>query len=125
MQDLNLIKEYQQLFLPLYSGDEKSKIIDGMHSEVAAWFFAFIQQALEYLSEKELEVLIEETLILPAFVRAREYYLTECSQHWEAVDLLREADPKQYIAHAKVRRAQKPAIKHRIVNLMKKIYSAI
>ena len=101
MEDLNHIKQYQLSYLDHYEGEASDKIRYTLFAEAASWFYLHVQQALEFLSEDEVEAMIIETLRLPSFIQAREYYLHECNHRWEAIELLCEADPKEYIAKGK------------------------
>lgn len=123
-QDLNNIKAYQLRFLEDYPGGSKEKILDILFAEAAAWYYGLIQQALKHHSDAEVETMIVESLQLPSFVRTREYYLHESDCDWEAVELLRKADPKEYIAKAKVfRKVRTP--KEILRDFILKIYSKI
>jgi len=102
MYDLNTVKQYQLKFIEKESIDNidnKDKIINVLFSEVAAYFFLHIQQGLDVLTREEMVTYIKEILELPAFVQAREYYKSN-NEQWEAVRLLREADPEKYISAA-------------------------
>ena len=79
---------------------------------------------MKHLSEPEVEQLILDSLRLPSFVQTREYYLHESDCQWEAMELLRKADPKEYIAKGKVFRNEHTA-KDAIRDFLLKIYAAI
>jgi hypothetical protein len=123
MNDLNTIKQYQMSFLEKYNQEYQDKILNKMHAETSAWFFLWIQDALQHLSIEDLKDFIEKTLQLPSFVEARRYYLTQCDESWEAVDLLRAADPLEYIKHAKAANElkNKKSIRNILLKLIKKI----
>lgn len=126
MQDLNIIKKHQLLYLTRYQGESRANIENSLHSETASWFFLYIKDALNYLSESELTDLINQTLQLPSFVSARAYYASANKENWDAVNLLRKADASAYIAKAKELRANKKnSLKQAVVNLLKKIYASV
>lgn len=58
MHDLDSIKRYQQIFLNRYQGTDKDKMQNILYSEVAGWFYAYVQQGLAYLNEDKLKELI-------------------------------------------------------------------
>ena len=122
MNDLNIIKQFQLEFIKIYDQNYQEKILNKLHAETSAWFFLCVQDALNYLNHEELKLFIEETLKLPSFVEARKYYLTQCNEFWEAVELIRAADPEQYIIHAKQQAALK---KNSLSSLIKKILTKI
>ena len=122
MRDLDNIKKFQLLYLDQYQGESKDAIRKTLFSEVAGWFFVYVQKTLNYLNEVELIALIEETLSQPSFVLAREYYMNTPEDHWDAVDLLRKGDAHEYITKAKEYRKGK-RIKDNIRNTLKQIYA--
>lgn len=124
MEDLNSIKKYQLHYLDEYKGADTAKIQSTLFSETACWFYCHVQQSLKHLSEPEIETMIAESIILPSFVKARDYYLHESDCNWEAMELLRKADPKEYIARGKVFPGNRPA-KEAIRSFLMKIYASI
>ena len=126
MNDLNTIKKHQLLHLERYIGEQKTIIENALYAEVAAWFFLYIQDALNYLSDSELAEQINDTLQLPSFLAAREYYTNVNQENWDAVNLLRKADATAYITKAKeLRASKKVTFKKNFMNLLKKIYTSI
>lgn len=123
MKDLDNIKKYQLLYLEQYQGNSQESIKNILFSEVAGWFFHYIQQGLDYLNDEELINLINESLQLPRFIQAREYYMNS-EENWDAVNLLRKADAKEYILKAKEYKNKKD-IKSTIIQFVKKVYSSI
>lgn len=124
MKDLDSIKKYQLLFWENYQGNSKERIEKTLFSEVAGWFFYYIQQALEHLNEEELVLLINNVLQYPRFILAREYYMNRPEENWDAVDLLRKSDAREYIQKAKEYRNNRKA-KDTIKNILKQIYAFI
>lgn len=125
MRDLDNIKKHQLLmFWKKYQGDSEPLIKNKLFGEVAAWFFIYIQQALEHLDEEELVRLINEVLQYQSFILAREYYMNRPGEKWDAVDLLRKSDAREYIRKAKERCANKKA-KDTVKNILRRIYSSI
>lgn len=124
MKDLDNIKKYQLLYLGHYQGDSKESIQNTLFSEVAGWFFYYVQQALDYLNDAELMTLITETLRLPRFLLAREYYMNRTEENWDAVNLLRKADVNEYIAKAKEYHSKRKT-KDIIIKILKQIYVSL
>lgn len=124
LEDLDNIKKYQLYYLDRYEGPNREKIRDTLFAESSAWFYCQIRLSMKHLSEPEVEQLILDSLRLPSFVQTREYYLHESDCQWEAMELLRKADPKEYIAKGKVFRNEHTA-KDAIRDFLLKIYAAI
>lgn len=124
LMDLNNIKKYQLYYLARYEGAQCNQIRCTLFEEAAAWFYEHIQQALKHMTEAEVADMIRESLQLPSIVLTREYYLNESNCDWEAMELLRNADPQEYIAKAKVFRhnSSKKAV---IKRFLRKIYTSI
>lgn len=124
MKDLDCIKLYQLKFLEGYDSELKKDIIRNLHGETAGWLFYYIRQASENLDEADLEGLIEETLQMTAIANARRYFIEENNENWDGVNLLRKADPGEYIKKAKEYQ-NKEGIKDRIRTVIRKIYTSI
>lgn len=124
MKDLDNIKKYQLLFLERYQGGSRERIRNVLFSEVAGWFFAYVQQALDNLNETELITLINETFRYPRFILARDYYLRETEESWDAVDLLRKGDAREYIQKAKEYHDNR-RVRDTIKRILKQIYASI
>ena len=124
MFDLNTIKTYQESALADYQGQGKEEIKERMYSEIASWFFLHIQSGLSVLSEDEMKKYINSILNLSMFQKARHYYLEESSENWEAVALLKKANPDAYILSAKnvaQSRTMKNKLKSMIIRFLKQI----
>lgn len=124
LNDLDNIKKYQLLYLERYQGEAVQKIRSILFSELSCWFFEHIQQAIQYMSEAEIETMISAALALPRFVLARNYYLYESDCNWIAMELLRKADPKQYITDGKIC-VNRRTVKRRVKSFLMKIYASI
>lgn len=124
MKDLDNIKKYQLLYLERYPGESKDTIKKILFSEVAGWFFIYVQQALAQLSENEVITLTNEILQYPSFLLAREYYLVHTEENWKAVNLLRNADAGEYVTSAKACQGKKN-LKDIIREILKKIYCSL
>ena len=124
MKDLDNIKKYQLSFLENYQSDSKDRIENVLFSEVAGWFYIYIQQALEQLSEEEVFNMINETLQYTSFKLARDYYLNKPEEDSENIDLIRKADANEYIKRAKECHKNK-TIKDKAFDLLKHIYASI
>ena len=123
MHDLDSIKKYQIKFLKEYQGEEKDRIENIMFSEIADWFYYYIQDARKNLDDDQVRKLIAESLELPSFRIAREYYLNR-NEGAELVDLLRNADVDAYMMKTKDS-VKKPTVKETIIKALKKAYKAI
>lgn len=124
MEDVDKIKKYQLMFLKHYQGKAKFLIRNKLYSELAGWFFYYIQQALDYLDEEELILLINNVLQYPRFILAREYFMKMPQEKWDLVNLLRKADAKEYIQKAKENRDNRK-IKDTVKKMLKQIYAII
>ena len=124
MRDLDNIKKYQLLFLNSYQGNSKDAIEKHLFSEVAGWFFNYIQQALEHLNEEELVLLINDVLQYPRFILTREYYMNRVKENWDAVNLLRKSDAQEYIKKAKEYHNNRKT-KDTIKKILKRIFAFI
>ena len=78
--------------------DEKLRIAKYAASLIMPGDYVFIDSGTttEYMIDY-----ITEILELPRFQITRHYYLSENDEKWEAVDLLRKADPEEYYIAAK------------------------
>ena len=121
MQDLNQIKKYQLQFLEQIEHPDKPKILSTLHTETACWFGDWIRDALEIIDEEKVSKMILEVLEYPEIKSAREYFNNENDLNWEAMELLRKADPQKYIKWAKMRQHTKKSIKSSIKQLYRKI----
>lgn len=124
MQDMDRIKKYQLSYLSYYQGDKIKEIKRRLFAEVAGCFFSYIRSATEHINETELKKIVSATLDLPSVIAARQYYLLESKEEWDAVKLLREANADKYILKAK-EYVHSRSVKERIVGFLKKIYCAI
>ena len=124
MEDVDNIKKYQLMFLKHYQGNVKQPIKQILFSELAGWFFYYIQQALDYLDEEELILLINNVLQYPRFILAREYFMKLPQAKWDSVNLLRKADAKEYIQKAKEYHANRK-LKDTVKEMLKQIYAII
>lgn len=86
--------------------------------------FYYIQQALDYLDEEELILLINNVLQYPRFILAREYFMKLPQAKWDSVNLLRKADAKEYIQKAKEYHANRK-LKDTVKEMLKQIYAII
>ena len=123
MEDLDNIKKYQLSYLDKYDGPNKDKIKSILFSEIAGWFFIYVQQALNHLNENEVRVLVESTLQLPRFLKAEQYYVNN-AENWEAVNLLRKCDVELYINKAN-EYSKRQTFKNKVKDILKKIYVSI
>ena len=100
MRDLDIIKQFQLYFFSQWDGKDREKVLEILYSEIAGWFYSYIKDCLSNISIDETCEIIEDSLKLSTFIRAREYY--QDHQHNTLhVELLKAADPTLYIEHAK------------------------
>jgi hypothetical protein len=121
MEDVNIIKRYQLLYLEDYEGTNKDYLRSLIHQETACWLGAWVKEGIKQLNEIELVDSINEILMLPSIKQARDYYLYENSLNWKAITLLREADPYKYIKWAKESSDSKKSFKQSLKDLYKRI----
>ena len=101
MHDLDIIKKYQLMFVEKCGTEERKMYKRELFAEVAAWFLIHLELSIPVLTRPEMIDYINEILELPRFQITRHYYLSENDEKWEAVDLLRKADPEEYYIAAK------------------------
>lgn len=123
MEQLDIVKKYQLLFLERRNLPDREKIRGVLFSEIAGWFLAFVRRAAEDLSHEQLVELIEKCLKLPRFILAKDYYREHPEIRMEMTDLLRNADAEEYIRHTDT--TGKKRIKDRIIEGLKYIYKHI
>lgn len=124
MHDLNKIKEYQLQFIDRYQGKKKNSIISTCFMEIAGWLFSYAKQGLSAVGEAKTKKLIAESLELPCFKVAREYYLHNSHVNNKWVELLKLADANEYITKAKEENSEK-SIKSSFISILKWIYKTI
>ena len=121
MQDLDIIKKYQLSFLDRRTINDKAKIESNLYSEMAGWFLYYLKESKYHLSQKELNDLIIRTLALPRFKLAHEYYENNPG-NWDAANLLRKADPDEYMKYIN---SSKKSIKEELMKIIKAIAKRI
>ena len=125
LQDINKIKHYQLSFIEKHPEYPRSILEKSLFSELAGWTFYYICQGTKHLPDEQLKSLIAEAMELPSYQAAREYYLTRSNEKWEAVNLLRQADPDAYLEAAKKAAGKKEGLKSAIITIAKNIYRSI
>ncbi len=124
MCDVNRIKEYQLQFIDRYQSNRKEDIINVCLMEITGWFFSYIKEGLSVVGEERMKELIDESLKLPSFKIAREYYLNHPQINNESITLFKLADADEYIRRAKTNNSKKN-IKGNITSALKQIYKSI
>ena len=124
MQDMNIGKNYQTYYLNKREYNNKAEILGIMFAETAAWLFNYIKSAVSRLKSDEVLSLVSESLTLPSVVRARDYYINVSAEQWDAVNLLRRANPEEYVKAAETY-SEKRSLKKSIVKLLKRIYKSL
>ena len=122
MEDLDIIKKYQLKFLDKRTKDDTERIRKLLYSEMAGWLLFYLKDAAKYLDDQKLKELITDTLSLPRFQLAHEFYIHN-PEDWEAAGLLKEANAIYYVKA--VRTPIKKTIKACIVQQLKTIYKRI
>lgn len=120
MKDLNLIKKYQLMFLKKNNNSSDYDKLRNIHGETVHWFPIYIKEALRHSDIQTVRRIIEETLQLPAFQEARKFYCEMSQEKWLALDLIREADPDQYLEAAATNFGKKESYRDWIKNILKK-----
>lgn len=100
MKDLDIIKKYQLQFLDKRTRNDTEIIRKILYSEMAGWFLSYLKDAAKHLNDQELHELITDTLLLPRFKLANEFYMYN-PENWEGASLLKKADIDEYINIAK------------------------
>ena len=116
MYDLNTIKKYQMRFIEHSDRKDKDILYKNFYSEIAAWIYSHIQQGLSQnrLSEIEMKNYIKDVLSLPSFIKAHDYYMSS-QENWLAVNLIRNANPEEYIICTKNKKEK------RFLNTLKQV----
>ena len=129
MDDLNILKEYQIKYLEKWRNKKYNsnynKIEQALFDEAAAWFFLFLQQAMDYMNIENIKNMIKNVLEYPAFKKAKKYYIDHPKEKWLAVDLLREGDIEKYIQEANKEKMKKPDLFTKIKNILLIVYKRI
>ena len=97
MHDLDKIKQTQAYFLDKLNHKENRYIRNSQFSELASWFYLYLQDGIRKIGREKLRPLISDILQLKSFQAARDYYVHENAEKWEAVALIRKSDPDEYI----------------------------
>lgn len=95
--DLDVIKKYQAQVIERCCIEKKDRIWRNYYAEIASWLFLHIKAGTEYLTKKQLIEYLQVILKFDSFLLAQEYFRFQNNENWEAVNLLREADPKEYL----------------------------
>jgi len=109
-------------FLNKRTEDDNERIKKTLYSEMAGWLLFYLEDAAKYINNEELKELIADTLSLPRFKLAREFYLNN-PENWEAANLLRKADINEYIDSAI--KPTKNTLPANIIQAVKIIYKHI
>ena len=125
LQDINIIKHYQLSFIEKHPEYPRSTLENILFSELAGWTFYYICQGIGHLPDEQLKSLIAEAMELPSYRAAREHYLNRSNEKWDAVNLLRQANPDAYLEAAKKAADKKEDLKSSIISLAKNIYRNI
>ena len=125
LQDINIIKHYQLSFIEKHPEYPRSTLENILFSELAGWTFCYICQGIGHLPDEQLKSLIAEAMELPSYRAAREHYLNRSNEKWDAVNLLRQANPDAYLEAAKKAADKKEDLKSSIISVAKNIYRNI
>lgn len=124
LKDLNVIKEWQLYFIDKQEYENIDLIYRNLFGEICGWTFEYMKTALEELSEDEVTNIIDSSLKLSSFERAKNYYLTSNYENWNGVNLIRSSNINKYILIAKeINRKEKT--KKYLKKLIKKVVMSI
>ena len=123
MRDLDNIKQYQLQFLRSYKGERKNDIESILYFEIAGWFYGYIKESKTYLDENARRNLIRESLELPRFQIAREYFANRDTNS-EIAQLLKEGDIEKYMQATSSKREEFQP-KKMLISFLKRIYTSI
>ena len=125
MKDLDIVKSIQLRYMNEYYPNDEN-MIETLFSETASMIYWWVKQAVEQLDEDDVKVLVSETMCLPIAIKATEYYRYQNRYaHRASVDLLRKADPDEYIRHMKAKKDNqigKKYGKRELIALVKDVY---
>lgn len=129
MEDLNIVKEYQIKYLKKWKAENQStnydKVEQALYGEIAAWFFLFIQHAMNYMKIEDIKKLIKEALGYSTFKKAVKYYKNHPTENWMAVNLLKEGNIERYIEEAKKQKMKKLNFISSMKNILTTMYKRI
>ena len=118
MNDLDTIKEYQLSFLQKIKPENADILRRILFSEMAGWFLGYLREARDHVDKDELRRIVVNTLELPRFKLAQQYY-KENPEDWEGARLLMNADVEEYIKSANIK-SQK-TLKTALIQVLKSI----
>ena len=124
MQDLDKVAAHKLKKLAECADPDAAAIEYRVYADIAGHLPVFAQNALLSLSEEETEALIRESLLLPRFQMAKDYFLRHPQYDWPGVMLLRGGDPGAYVEEA-FRRNRQNRLRRPVKEFLKKLYSAI
>lgn len=124
MQDLNCVSCQKLRILSERSDLDVPAIEYRIFADIAGSLLDYTQSLVRNLSEEETTAKLEESLALPGFQLARDYFRQHPEHTWTGVALLRKGDPSAYIEEAK-QRMRKNRLKRSVKSFLKTIYSKI
>lgn len=122
MKDLDTIKQYQLDFLQKTKPENADILKKNLFSEMAGWFIVYLREATDYLDKDDLRKIVTNTLELPRFKLAQQYY-KENPEGWEGATLLMNADVEGYIKTANIK--SKKTLKSILIQVIKSIWQKL
>ena len=97
LKDSDYLKECQLSFLDDYSPQLQARAKQKLYTNITRELFYFAKESIKNTSIEETEQYLRESLSLPTFVKAIEYFRnnTDINDYW--INLVRLADPNAYI----------------------------
>ena len=120
LYNLDVIKKYQAQVIKRCNVAEKDKIMRNYYAEIASWLFLHIEAGTQYLSQEQLIAYIDNVLKLDSFLNAKKYFQFSNSENWKAVNLLRYANPREYVLTV-INEKKKESFISRCKSIIKKI----
>lgn len=98
LKDSDYLKKYQFAFLEGMNQQLQAKAKLIIYTSIAKDIFYFTNACINNVSIKDTEQYLCEALSLPTVVKAKEYFIKNCTGQNELwIDLIRQADPLVYI----------------------------
>ena len=124
MQDLDKVSAHKLMFATNNSYADRAAIEYRIFADIAGSLLCFTQDALRNLPNEMTVSLLKESLVLPCFQRAREYFIHNQQHTWTGAELLRSCDPEKYCAEG-IRRNRKNRLRRSVYTILKKVYARL
>ena len=124
MQDLDKVAAHKLKKLAECADLDAAAIKYRICADIAGHLPVFAQNALLSLSREETAALLQQSLLLPRFQAAKEYFFRHPEYDWPGVLQLRSGDPDAYMEEA-LQRNKKTRLQRSVKELLKKVYASI